>query len=217
MGFFSAVCAASLVLSDLSIMDLSSFIKIELVIATNFELVWKDRISSLGQIQHCYGYMNTYENVLQTWSFRDLISICGLLIAFGWMSSAVNVFIEFSGCSDLPSRLVNDVGGASFTTALVVLTLIFVRLAFGLLWVASNIAVFWGYMLTDSPNPFSNLPHMPCLTVIGWWFEIIRGNFSFQVIQNVSGLSVHVLSVLIILVLCSVRLSFTFIFNSLNI
>jgi hypothetical protein len=50
-------------------------------------------------------------------------------------------------------------------------------LAFGLLWIASNIAVFWGYMLTDSSNPFSNLPHMHCLPVIGWSFEINRCNF----------------------------------------
>ncbi len=148
-------------------MDLTSFVKIELVIATNFDLVWKDSISTLGQVHNCYGYINAYEKVLQTLTFRDLVALSALLIAFRWMSSSVGVFIEFSGCSDLPSRLVNDVGSASFTTALAVMTLLFMRLAFDLLWVASNVSVFWIYMLTEDPNPFSSLSHMPCLPAIG--------------------------------------------------
>jgi hypothetical protein len=164
---FGIICALASVLSDLSIMDLTSFIKIELVIATNFDLVWKDSISNLGQVHNCYGYINAYEKVLQTLNFRDLVAVSALLIAFVWMSSAVGVFVEFSGCSDLPSRLVNDVGSASFTTAFAVMTLLFMRLAFDLLWVASNLSVFWGYMMTDDTYPFSSLPHMPCLPAIG--------------------------------------------------
>ena len=164
---FSLICALSSVLLDLSIMDMTSFIQIEAVVATNLELVWKETISSLGQIKNCYGYMNAYENVLQAFGLRDLISLGGLLIAFGWMSAAVKVFAEFSQDPDLPSRLVNDAGSASRMTAWAVLTLIALRLGFILLRVATNIAIFSSYLLNDSSNPFSTMPHVPCLPVTG--------------------------------------------------
>lgn len=148
-------------------MNLTAFVKIELLVATNFELVWKDSISTLGRAQNCYGYMNAYENVLKSLSFSDLMALCGLLIAFGWMISAVMVFFEFSRGTDLPSRLVNDVGNASFKTAASVVCLLFIRLAFNLLWVASNVSVFWAYILSDNSAPFSSMPHMPCIPAIG--------------------------------------------------
>ena len=167
MLFYSVICALASILLDISIMDLTSFIHIEAVIATNFELVWKDAITSLGQIQNCYGYMNAYENVLQPYSLRDLISLSGLLIAVGWMSAAVKVFAEFSEGPDLPSRLVNEVGCASRMTALAVLTLLCLRLGFTLLRVATNIAAFSNILLNDSSNPFSSIRHMACFPVIG--------------------------------------------------
>jgi hypothetical protein len=148
-------------------MDTTSVIKIEFVIAINFELVWKDSISSLGQVHNCYGYINTYENVLNSFGIRDVFALIGLLIAFGWTSSSVSVFFEFSGTADLPSRLVNDAGRTSFLSACAVLALLSVRLAFNLLWIASNVIVFWVYILANSANPLLAMPHMPCIPAIG--------------------------------------------------
>jgi hypothetical protein len=158
-------------------MDLTSFIKIELVIATNFDFVWKDTISTLGQNQYCYGYMGAYEHVLQSFTFRDLMSLCGLSIAFIWMSSVVKVFFEFSSGADLPSRLVNDAGSASFTTAFTILALVLLRMAFDIVWVSSNVAVFWVHVLTDSTNPFTSLGHMGCLPAIGKSQPTVRVTF----------------------------------------
>jgi hypothetical protein len=148
-------------------MNLTAFVKIELVVATNFELVWKDSILALGRVHNCYGYMNAYENVLKSLNFTDLMASCGLLIAFGWMISVVKVFIEFSRGTDLPSRLVNDAGAASFKTAASVVCLIFSRLAFNLIWAASNMSIFWAYVLSENSAPFSSMPHLPCIPTIG--------------------------------------------------
>lgn len=171
---FSIICAFASVLSDISIMETSSVIKIESVIATNFELVWKDYILSLGQVHNCYGYINTYENVLKSFSFRDVIALSGLLIAFCWMSSAISIFLEFSGTGDLPSRLVHDVGRMSFASACAVIILLCIRSFFYLLWVASNMAVFWAYLVTTGENPINILPHIPCLPAIGWFANLLH-------------------------------------------
>jgi succinate dehydrogenase hydrophobic anchor subunit len=167
VAIFSTICALAAVLSDLTVMEMSSVINIETVVATNFELVWKDSIASLGQVHNCYGYMNSYENVLKSFGIRDLLALTGLLIAFGWMSSAVNVFLEFSGTADLPSRLVNDAGRMSFVSACVIIALLFVRLTFYLLWAASNVTVFWMSVFSSGANPIFIMPHMPCLPAIG--------------------------------------------------
>jgi hypothetical protein len=168
---FSIICAMASVLSDLAITDRSTPIKIELVVATNFELVWKDSIAALGQVHYCYGYMNAYDNVLKYFSFRDLVALSGLFIAFGWMSSVVNVFIEFSGTADLSSRLVNDVGRMAFVSACAVIALIFIRLAFVTMWAVSNATIFWMYVLGDGTSTISTMPHIPCIPTIGQFGE----------------------------------------------
>jgi hypothetical protein len=164
---FSVVCAISSALTDISIFDLISYAKIELVIATNFELVWKDEINSLGQSQRCFGNMQAHENVFKSFSFRDTMTFCGLVIAFNWIATACKVFVEFSQGPDLPSRLVNEVGSASFITTAAVAIMIFLKLAFFTLRFVSNTLIFGGYLLTADSNPYLSAPHFACLPVIG--------------------------------------------------
>jgi hypothetical protein len=192
---FSVVCAISSALTDISIFDLISYAKIELVIATNFEVVWKDEINSLGQSQRCFGNMQAHENVFKSFSFRDTMTFCGLVIAFNWIATACKVFVEFSQGPDLPSRLVNEVGSASFITTAAVAIMIFLKLAIDIWWLFAHCrfkSVFKCAAFRLSPCDRLVCPvSMKCL----------------QVILTISGLSLHIFSALVILAMCCVRIA----------
>lgn len=148
-------------------MDTTTYIRIESVIAPNFELVWKDAIKSLGQSKRCYGYMTAYESVVQKIDLRDLFSQGGLLISFFWICGAMKTFLEFSQGPDLPSRLVNDIGRASWVTVFAVMSMLFLRTCYALIRVSTGFAAFSSYFIHVDSNPFIDMPHIACLPAAG--------------------------------------------------